>query len=83
MVVSTSSTTAYATEINFQILAIRWLSLSKPPSLLVFSYGRFDASTNSATTGLTPNVSAHNVHHSDFDLLPMQCKVLIYFNAMD
>jgi len=31
----------------------RLLSLSKPPSSLAFSYGRFDASTSSATTGST------------------------------
>jgi len=35
----------------FNIGKLRWLSLSKPPSSLAFSYGRFDASTSSATTG--------------------------------
>jgi len=44
------------TEINFQILALQWLSLSKPPPLLAFSYGGFDASTSSATTGSTTTV---------------------------
>jgi len=31
----------------------RWLSLSKPPPSLALSYGRFDASTGSATTSST------------------------------
>jgi len=50
---SENTTTATSTEINFQILTSRWLSLSKPPSSLAFSYGRFNASTSPATTSST------------------------------
>jgi len=43
----------------------RWLSLSKPPSSLAFSYGRFDASTGSATTSsITTYISETLLHYA-------------------
>jgi len=48
---TSSMTEARTRKLIFSIGTLQWLSLSKPPALLAFSCGRFDASTSSATTG--------------------------------